>query len=41
MNARSGATAGCEADEFLGLHSEHGVKPGVRERRGIGFSARP
>jgi SpoVK/Ycf46/Vps4 family AAA+-type ATPase len=29
-----------EADEFLAqLESEHRVKPGVRERRGIGFSA--
>lgn len=33
---------GFEADEFLAqLESEHRVKPGVRERRGIGFSARP
>jgi SpoVK/Ycf46/Vps4 family AAA+-type ATPase len=32
--------AGFEADEFLAqLESEHRVKPGVRERRGIGFSA--
>ena len=32
---------GFEADEFLAqLESEHRVKPGVRERRGIGFSAR-
>jgi SpoVK/Ycf46/Vps4 family AAA+-type ATPase len=34
--------AAFEADEFLAqLESEHRVKPGVRERRGIGFSARP
>jgi SpoVK/Ycf46/Vps4 family AAA+-type ATPase len=33
---------GFEPDEFLAqLESEHRVKPGVRERRGIGFSARP
>ncbi len=33
---------GFEADEFLAqLESEHRVKPGVRERRSIGFSARP
>jgi SpoVK/Ycf46/Vps4 family AAA+-type ATPase len=33
---------GFEADEFLAqLESEHRVKPGVRERRGIGFSSRP
>ena len=33
---------GFEADEFLAqLESEHRVKPGVRERRGIGFTARP
>ncbi len=33
---------GFEADQFLAqLESEHRVKPGVRERRGIGFSARP
>ncbi len=32
---------GFEPDEFLAqLESEHRVKPGVRERRGIGFSAR-
>ena len=31
-----------EPDEFLAqLESEHRVKPGVRERRGIGFSASP
>jgi SpoVK/Ycf46/Vps4 family AAA+-type ATPase len=31
--------AGFEADEFLAqLESEHRVKPGVRERRGIGFT---
>ena len=29
-----------EPDEFLAqLESEHRVKPGVRERRGIGFTA--
>jgi SpoVK/Ycf46/Vps4 family AAA+-type ATPase len=33
---------GFEPDEFLAqLESEHRVKPGVRERRGIGFSSRP
>jgi SpoVK/Ycf46/Vps4 family AAA+-type ATPase len=33
---------GFEPDEFLAqLESEHRVKPSVRERRGIGFSARP
>jgi SpoVK/Ycf46/Vps4 family AAA+-type ATPase len=33
---------GFEADEFLAqLESEHRVKPGVRERRGIGFTSRP
>ena len=33
---------GFEPDEFLAqLESEHRVKPGVRERRSIGFSARP
>jgi SpoVK/Ycf46/Vps4 family AAA+-type ATPase len=32
---------GFEADEFLAqLESEHRVKPGVRERRGIGFTSR-
>jgi SpoVK/Ycf46/Vps4 family AAA+-type ATPase len=32
--------AAFEPDEFLAqLESEHRVKPGVRERRGIGFSA--
>jgi SpoVK/Ycf46/Vps4 family AAA+-type ATPase len=32
---------GFEPDEFLAqLESEHRVKPGVRERRGIGFAAR-
>jgi SpoVK/Ycf46/Vps4 family AAA+-type ATPase len=32
---------GFEPDEFLAqLESEHRVKPGVRERRGIGFGAR-
>jgi SpoVK/Ycf46/Vps4 family AAA+-type ATPase len=32
---------GFEADEFLAqLESEHRVKPGVRERRGIGFTTR-
>ena len=31
--------AAFEPDEFLAqLESEHRVKPGVRERRGIGFS---
>jgi SpoVK/Ycf46/Vps4 family AAA+-type ATPase len=31
-----------EPDEFLAqLESEHRVKPGVRERRGIGFTSRP
>jgi SpoVK/Ycf46/Vps4 family AAA+-type ATPase len=33
---------GFEPDEFLAqLESEHRVKPGVRERRGIGFGLRP
>ena len=31
-----------EPDEFLAqLESEHRVKPGVRERRGIGFTPGP
>jgi SpoVK/Ycf46/Vps4 family AAA+-type ATPase len=34
--------AAFEPDEFLAqLESEHRVKPGVRERRGIGFTSRP